>query len=143
MPAMLRIIPLALLLIGSTGCANHTKKWVGTWEGMDETLVSPELAEENPVIAGTIQRVILTIKPDRTFELIRGGFPAIGNAALGEKEATLTITHLMDQPLEKLPKETQAQNQPITITFSDGKVELKDPTNFGKPSIALNKKAKQ
>jgi hypothetical protein len=141
MPDMLRILPLTLLLLGSYGCQDPTPNWVGTYVGENKGLVSDELAKENPIIAGTIRQVKLELKPDRTFELIRGGMPTEGNYSLSKNTGTLTITKILDRAIESQSETVRKQNSPITITRnSDGSIVLNDPNDFGREPITLKRK---
>jgi hypothetical protein len=138
MPAMLRILPLTLILFGSSGCQDPTPKWVGEYRGENKALVDDQLAKENPILAGQIRLVILDLKSDRTFILTRGGMPTQGNYTLSNDKATLTITKILDQPIEKQSDMVKKQNVPIHLTRNkDGSITLEDPGDFGRDPIIL------
>lgn len=140
MPAMLRIIPLAILLLGSSGCANSSRKWIGKWEGTHTALVSAELAEQNPALAASIRQVVLTINPDSTYTLVRAGMPESGNIVFAGDKATLTATMVLNQPLQRQDESVQRQYPPIPLTFSSSNtITFSDPADFGRNPITLTK----
>ncbi|MFM9874268.1 MAG: hypothetical protein ACKVQS_12485 [Fimbriimonadaceae bacterium] len=135
---MLRILPLALLIIGSSGCQDPTPNWVGEYRGENKDLVSEQIAEENPILASQIRLVILELKSDRTFVLSRGGMPTQGTYTLAKNEATLTITKILNQPIENQSEMVKKQNVPIHLTRNkDGSITIVDPADFGRKPITL------
>lgn len=139
---MLRILPLTLILLGSSGCQpDQTPKWVGEWLGSNEGLVDQKLAEQNPVLAGNLRRVHLTLRSDRTFELIRAGLPSEGNYTVGNGTATLTVISVLGKPVDGMSEEVKKQNVPIKLNLNeDGTISMIDSADFGRDPVILTRK---
>ena len=139
---MLRILPLALILIGSYGCQpDPTPKWVGEWQGQNEGLVSASMRESDPVLAGQLSRVHLTLRSDRSFELIRAGLPNEGTFSLEKDSATLTVTKIMGKPVDGMSESVKKQNAPIKLNLNeDGTISMVDSTDFGRDPVILSRK---
>ena len=137
---MCRILPLVILVVGSSGCQDPTPKWVGEWLGHNDGLVAPELKRKDPVLAGNLTRVHLTLRSDRTFELIRAGLPNEGNYSISKSNATLTITKIMGKQVSGMPDEVKKQNAPIQLTLQDpNTIIMSDPADFGRNPITLKR----
>ncbi|MCA0361322.1 MAG: hypothetical protein LCH41_09730 [Armatimonadetes bacterium] len=133
------MLPLAVLVLGLSGCDSGAGKWVGVWEGNDEAAVSDELAKENPVIANTLRKVSVTICSNGNFVLTRGGMPYEGAATLSRDKVLLQVKTILGRPIENEPTMVQKANPNIEMIRKGSGAEFKDPADFGKPPIRMTR----
>lgn len=133
------MLPLAVLVLGLSGCDSGSARWVGVWEGEDLSAVSPELERENPVIANTLKKVSLTICSNGNFVLTRGGMPYQGSTTLSREKAVLQVRTILGRPIENEPAMVQKANPNIELVKKGQDAEFKDPADFGKPPITMKR----
>ena len=130
-----RVILLGALLAGMAGCSGDRGAWVGEWRGEQPLLFQGGQPTDSP-IANTLRSVRVTIKTDGRFEMLKGGMAYSGFATLTGGKATLRVTELLGQPIER----AVAGGQPFTITMErreDGRILLVDPGDFGRDPVEM------
>lgn len=122
-------------LAGMVGCSGERGAWVGEWRGEQAALFQGG-EPSNPAIANTLRAVRVTIKTDGRFEMLKGGLAYSGFATLTGSKASLRVTELLNQPIER----ASPGAQPFTVTLErrdDGRILLVDPGDFGRDPVEM------
>ncbi len=129
---------LGLIVLLFAGCASHSQKWYGTWEG-DLQRAKPSAPLD---IRNTINLLKVTILPDGTFEMVESGVSKSGRHRLGEDKAFLTIKKVLGRPIEQSGRGTQSQNLDLTLTWQeDGSILWNDPAGQDGHPVRLTLKS--
>jgi hypothetical protein len=125
---------VAVLALGlAFGCANHSAKWYGRWEG--DLKRAAASAPDDPT-KRTIDLLRLDIKPDGTFEVLESGFDKSGTHKLGSEQAFLTVKTILGRPVDEIGGGTKRENKDVVLTWlEDGTIEWRDPAGFGGPVV--------
>lgn len=120
------------MLLASCGPAAHD--WTGEWTGELPSL-SPDAPKDT--VANTLNKVKLTVRPDGTFTLVRGGIPADGETIPSDGGLILRFRKVLGQPLDKQPQEVRQQYADAKMQIKEGSVVLVDPTDFNRDPVKL------
>ena len=116
-------------------CGPPPRDWTGEWTG---ELPLSSTDGPNDTVAKTLRAVKLTVRPDSTFVLVRGGIPAEGEYFSAGDGLVLRFRKILGQPMEKQPPEIQKQYADARIEVDkDGTVKLVDPADFNRDPIKL------
>lgn len=119
------------------GCSK-APRWVGTYVGKQDGLVSESAPDD--VIAASLERVELTIKPDMSFTLIKAGFPISGRVILSGDSATLQVTAILGTSIERESPQVQEQYSDISLEWIDkDALKLIDKDDFNRPPVTLHR----
>jgi hypothetical protein len=132
------MIAVALLLLFWMPCSHgHTFEYDGKWEARRILDARPGA---DPEIVLQASRVILTIKPNGTFDLTDAGFSHSGTYSVEGDHAILTITTVLGQPMSRQAPDVQARNKPIRIMpLHDGTLRFYDPGGFDQTGLIMKR----
>lgn len=129
---------LGLSFLALTGCASETRAWVGTWEGERKGLTLPE---KEDALAKALRRVVIVIAPDGSFTREETSLGSRGKGRFSAKQAFLTVTHLLDKPIETDPNVAR-ENKDLILEWKDENTILYwDPGSLTPGSVELKRVA--
>ncbi len=139
MAAISRIISAALLLLGGLACG-PSFDYPGTWTGLRKLHVAPGT---DPAVLRSLEKVVVTIHPNRRFELFESDLPKEGSVSYSGGRALLEIQDILGHRIEAEPQEVRnAYSKPMELVpNSDGTLSFIDPNFPERPPVTLTRKS--
>ncbi len=128
------LLGLSFLAIG--GCSSVAKPWIGTWVGERAGLTLPE---KEDALAKAIRQVQIVISPDGSFSKVETSLTSRGKGRFSAKQAFLTVTHVLDKPVENDPNVAR-ENKDLILEWKDENTILYwDPGALTPGSVELKR----